>query len=201
VAQAQTSGEGRILTIPNVFSLIRLLCVPVFVYLVFGVDPPRRAAAAYLLGALGATDWVDGYIARHFNQVSTVGKILDPAADRILLATAVFVILVDGAVPPWLGLAVALREVVVTVAVLALAAKGARRIDVTWVGKAGTFALMFSFPFFLGGHAPDLWWHHLARLLGWGFGIPGLVLSYYAAAAYVPLARTALREGGVGSTP
>jgi cardiolipin synthase len=192
-------GEDRVLTIPNLFSVGRLLCVPLFLYLLFATHPPRRAAAAYLLGALGATDWVDGYIARHFHQVSTLGKVLDPTADRVLLATGVIGILIDGAVPVWLGVAVIVREVAISAAVLVLAAKGARRIDVTWVGKAGTFALMFSFPLFLGGHAPDLWWHHLSRLLGWAFGIPGLVLSYYAAATYIPIARAALREGRVGS--
>jgi cardiolipin synthase len=197
---SEAPGTDRVLTIPNLLSLIRLGCVPVFLWMLFGTDPPRRAAAAYLIAVLGATDWVDGYIARRFNQVSTVGKVLDPAADRILLATSVIAILVDGAIPAWIAIAAIVREVLVSIAVLALAAAGARRIDVQWVGKAGTFALMFAFPLFLGGHAPDLWWHSTARALGWGFAIPGLVLSYYAAATYVPIARAALREGRVGSS-
>lgn len=194
-----SGGEDRIFTIPNLLSLVRLGCVPVFLYLLFGTDPPRRAAAAYLLGGLGATDWVDGYVARHFNQVSTLGKILDPAADRILVATSVIATLVDRAVPAWIGVAVVTRELVVSAATLALAAAGARRIDVTWVGKAGTFALMFAFPLFLGGHAPDLWWHTTAKVLAYTFALPGLVLSYYAAATYIPIARAALKEGRVGS--
>jgi cardiolipin synthase (CMP-forming) len=190
-------GEDRILTVPNVVTVVRLLCVPIFLWLLF--DQHKRAEAAFLLGALGATDFVDGYIARHFNQVSTLGKVLDPMADRIMLGTAIIAIMIDGAVPAWLGVAVIVREAAVSLAVVALAAAGARRIDVQWVGKAGTLALMFSFPFFLGGHAPDLWWHSTSEFLGWAFGIPGLVLSYYAAATYVPIARTALREGRVGS--
>jgi cardiolipin synthase len=198
---SEAQAPDRVLTVPNLISLIRLACIPVFLWLLFGNDPPRRAAAAYLIAVLGATDWVDGYIARHFNQVSTLGKILDPTADRLLLATSIVAILIDGAVPLWLGIAVIFREVAVSIAVLALAAAGARRIDVTWVGKAGTFALMFAFPLFLGGHAPDLWWHTTAKVLGWCFAVPGLVLSYYAAAAYVPIARAALREGRVGSQP
>ena len=194
-------GEGRILTIPNLISLIRLLCVPVFVWLLFGTNPPHRAAAAYLLGALGATDWVDGYIARHFGQVSTLGKILDPAADRILLGVGIICIMIDGAVPLWLGLTVVIREALVSLVVVALAALGARRIDVQWVGKAGTFALMFAFPLFLAGHAQDLSWHRLAHVLAWCFAVPGLPLSLYAAVTYIPLARRALAEGRVASAP
>ena len=187
------------LTVPNLLSLIRLLCVPLFVWMLFGADPPHRAGAAYLLGILGATDWVDGYVARHFNQVSTLGKVLDPAADRILLGVGIVCITIDGAVPVWIGVTVLTREVLVSIAVLVLAAMGARRIDVQWVGKAGTFALMFAFPLFLAGHEPTLSWDGLARFLAWCFVIPGLALSLYAAATYVPLARRALAEGRVGS--
>jgi cardiolipin synthase len=196
----RTDNEtDRVLTVPNLVTTIRLLCVPLFLYLLFWADPPHRVAAAYLLAALGATDWVDGYTARRWHQVSSVGKILDPTADRILLGTAVVAILIDHALPTWLAIAAITREVVVAAAALTLAAAGARRIDVTWVGKAGTFALMFSFPLFLGAHAPDLWWRHEARFLAYAWGIPGIVLSYYAAAAYIPIARTALKEGRVGS--
>lgn len=197
--QSQPDQPDRILTVPNLVTLVRLLCVPVFLWLLFGNEPPRRAAAAYLLGVLGATDWVDGYVARHFNQVSTFGKVFDPTADRILLVTSIAAIIIDGAAPLWLVVAALAREIAVGAAALVLAAKGVRRIDVTWFGKAGTFALMFSFPLFLGGNAPDLWWHETARTLGWLFGIPGLVLSYFAAALYVPIARDAMKQRGVGS--
>ena len=190
-----TAGESRVLTVPNLLSLVRLACVPLFLWLLFGPDPPRRAAAAYLLGALGATDWVDGFIARRFHQVSTLGKVLDPTADRILLGVGVVAIMIDGAVPVWLGVIVIVREVLVSLAVVALAAAGARRIDVQWAGKAGTFGLMFAFPLLLAGYRHAVFWHSLARFLGWGCAVPGLLLSWYAAATYVPLARQALREG------
>src|SRR6185295_15479886 len=99
VLSTQRARDDRVLTVPNAISIVRLLCVPLFVYLLFGRDD--RAYAAWLLGALGATDWVDGYIARHFDQVSTLGKVLDPMADRILLGVAVIALLVDGTVPTW----------------------------------------------------------------------------------------------------
>ena len=185
------------LTIPNVVSVVRLCCVPLFLYLLFGRD--NRAAAAYLLGGLGATDWIDGYIARHFDQVSTVGKVLDPTADRILLGVAVIAIMIDGSVPLWIGALTIVREVLVSGAVIVLAALGARRIDVTWAGKAGTFALMFAFPLFLGSHADNLGWQGLAGVLAWIFVIPGIILSWYAAIAYVPLGLDAFREGRVES--
>jgi len=186
------AGEDRVLTLPNVISLARLACIPIFVWLLFSRH--QRYQAAWLLGALGATDWVDGYIARHFHQVSTLGKVLDPVADRLLLGVGVVAILIDGSVPPVVAWAVIVREVLVSVAVLGLAAMGAARIDVTWFGKAGTFCNLFAFPFFLAGGS-DVWWHATAHTLGWVFAVPGLLLSWYAAALYVPIARRALRAG------
>jgi cardiolipin synthase len=190
------AGEGRIVTIPNALSVGRLLCAPLFVYLLFRAH--ERYAAAWLLAALGLTDWVDGFIARRYGQVSELGKVLDPTADRILLGTAMIAILVDGSVPVWVAVAALTREALVSIAAVALAILGARRIDVQWVGKAGTFAMMFAFPFFLASHAA-IGWRDEARVLAWLFAIPGLVLGWYAAATYVPLARQALREGREGT--
>lgn len=193
-------GEDRIVTIPNALSLVRLACVPWFLYLLFGSEPHNRYGAALLLAALGCTDWVDGYIARHFNQVSTVGKVLDPTADRIMLIVGIGGILVDGSAPLWVGIAVLAREALVSVAVVVLAAMGARRIDVQWAGKAGTFACMVAFPLFLTSHS-TAGWADTAGTLAWLWVLPGLVLSWYAALTYVPMAKNALREGRVGSAP
>lgn len=191
-------GEDRILTVPNVVTVVRLLCVPVFLWLLF--DQHERAAAAFLLGGLGATDFVDGYVARHFHQVSTLGKVLDPLADRILLMTGVAAILVDGSVPAVIAWATLVREVLVAGAFLVLAALGARRIDVQWAGKAGTFGLMFAFPLFLIGHDVGFSLHHAAEFLAWCCAIPALVLAWYAAITYLPMARQALREGRLPSS-
>lgn len=184
--------EARVLTLPNVITLVRLACLPVFLWLLFGAED--RAAAAWLLAALGVTDWVDGYLARHMHQESELGKVLDPVADRLLFFVGAGGILIDGSVPTWFAVIVLVRETLVGGATLLLAALGARRIDVTWFGKAGTFGLMMAFPLFLASHS-DLSWADTAGVLAWLTGIPGLVLSLYAAVLYVPLARRALAEG------
>ena len=184
------TGDHRVVTIPNVISLVRLLFVPVFCYLLLAEERP--IAAGVLLAVLGATDWVDGWIARRFHQGSELGKLLDPTADRILLLVAIVILMIDGSVPIWLGTLVLVRETVISVAVLALAAAGAARIDVQWAGKAGTLALMFGLPAFL---LADTWDQWVLWLAAWGFSLGGLLLSYYAAVQYLPLARAALREG------
>jgi cardiolipin synthase len=183
---------ARVLTLPNLITVVRLSCLPLFCWLLFAQDD--RAAAAWLLAGLGATDWVDGYLARHMDQVSELGKILDPVADRLLFIVGAGGILIDGSVPTWFAVVVLVREILVGATTLILAALGARRIDVTWFGKAGTFGLMIAFPLFLASHS-ELSWADTAGVLAWLAGIPGLALSLYAAVLYVPLARQALAEG------
>jgi cardiolipin synthase (CMP-forming) len=178
-------------TIPNLISLLRLLCVPVFVWLVLGADRPL--VAGVLLAVLGATDWVDGWIARRYDQGSAIGKVLDPVADRILLIAGAVVLLVDGTVPRWVGVLVLAREALISLATLGLALAGARRIDVLWVGKAGTLALMFALPGFLLLSVTDGAAHAVLWGATWCFTIGGLLLSYWAAVQYVPAARSALR--------
>ncbi|SRR5579885_3653981 len=185
------AGADRILTIPNVITVVRLLLLPVFVWLLFN---DHKAAAAGLLAALGITDFLDGYIARHFDQGSELGKVLDPIADRLLFFVGAGAILISGDVPVGYAVIVLVREVLVSVGTIVLAAMGARRIDVTWYGKAGTLCHMVAFPLFLAEAAP-VSWHALAGFCAWGFAIPGVVLSWYAAFLYIPLAKQALAEG------
>lgn len=192
---ADVEDSGRVATLPNVVSLVRLACVPLFLWLLLGRE--ARVAAALLLGLLGVTDWIDGWIARHFHQGSELGKVLDPTADRILLIAAGVALLIDGSVPAWVGIVVLAREAVIGVAVLALAVAGARRIEVQWAGKAGTLSLMFALPGFLLAETVDTG-RPLLLAVTWVFAVAGLLLSYYAAVRYLPLARAALREGRTG---
>jgi len=184
----------RVLTVPNVLSVVRLLCIPLFLWLLFAAD--ERTAAFLLLAFLGVTDWIDGWVARRFHQESELGKILDPVADRAVLFTAAIALTADGVVPLFVGVAVLAREAAISITTLALAAAGARRIDVQWVGKAGAFFLFIAFPGFLWvdtlgpGALRDF-----LSFATWTLTVLGLGFSYYAAFTYIPLARTALREG------
>jgi cardiolipin synthase len=189
-------GLDRVLTVPNALSILRLVFLGLFVWLLVTTDD--RVAAALLLGAAGVTDFFDGYIARRFHQVSRLGAVLDPTVDRVVLVTSILSITVYGAVPIWLTAVVLGREVLVSVAVLVLAAMGARRIEVLWVGKASTFGLMVCFPLFLGGDGPGLWARVLTDLT-WVVAVPALGASLYSAAAYVPEARHALAAGRTGA--
>ncbi len=191
-ALPDATDTSRVLTVPNVITMVRLALLPVFVYLLFGADD--RASAAWLLAALGITDFADGYIARHFNQVSDLGKVLDPVADRLLFFVGIGAILIDGSVPVWLAVVVLGREALVAAATLVLAGMGAARVDVTWFGKAGAFGFMIAFPLFLAHHS-NLSWAGVADELAWIAAGPALAFSLWSVVLYVPLARKALRDG------
>lgn len=183
--------RDNVLTVPNVISILRLGAVPIFVWLLLGKDQPL--AAAILLSVLGATDWVDGWVARKYDQVSELGKILDPTADRVMFLVAVFSMLLDGSVPLLFGILTLVRESVVAISALILAGFGARSLDVTWYGKTSSFGLMFAFPLFLFAAALTGTQSDVYTILAYTIGIPSLVLHYYAAFGYIPLARNALK--------
>ncbi len=183
----------RLLTVPNLFTLARLLCLPVFLYLLFVQD--NRAAAAWLLGGLGATDWVDGYLARRLGQVSEFGKKFDPTVDRLLFIVATVAIIIDEAAPVWFCLLVVIREVLVggTIAIATLFF-GMVRFDVSWWGKAATFLLMFAIPGFMLG-ASDFPGNEAFQVAAWLVGIPGLIISWITAVGYIPKIRAGIAAG------
>jgi len=162
----------------------------------------HRAIAAWLLAFLGATDWIDGFLARRLDQVSNIGKIIDPVADRLLVIVGLLAVAGAAGVPWWFALTTLTREVLVSVMTLVLAALGAARIDVLWWGKVSTFALMTTFPLFLlttnPHHATPVAWQHAARDVCWVIGIMGLSLSWLVLAGYVRPALVALRDGRQG---
>lgn len=190
---AGTVEANGLLTAPNLFTLLRLCCIPLFFWLLFGRD--NRAGAAWLLGGLGATDWVDGYIARRFDQVSEFGKIFDPTADRILFISTITGIIINHAAPIWFCVLVLVREIGfgATVAALTLFYK-MKRFDVTWWGKTATFGMMFAIPGFMIGHS-DLTGHTAFEIAAWILGIPSLILSYWVAINYIPTLRAGVRDG------
>ena len=184
-------------TWPNLVTSVRLAVIPLYVWLVATTD--HRAIAAWILAGLGATDWIDGYLARRLGQTSNLGKILDPVADRILVMTSVLSVALVGAVPWWFALATLGREVLVSTLTVLLAALGAARIDVLWWGKVSTFALMTAYPWFLISSVPSgatmASWQSGLRAVTWVVGVAGLALAWAVLAGYVQPALRALQTG------
>ena len=173
--------EGRILTVPNAISFARLLGVPLFLYLLLVAE--ADAAAVVVLAVGGTTDWVDGYFARRLGQVSRLGELLDPLADRLyILATLVAFTARD--VVPWQFTAALLaREAAMLVPLAVLRRQGYGPPPVNYVGKTATFVLLFAFPvLLLATAAPDT--AAVAGPIGWGLAWWGLVLYWIAGAMY-----------------
>lgn len=194
---SRRQGEDRILTVPNALTALRLACLPVFLLLLAQPDHQGQLAAACLLAGLGVTDGLDGYVARHFNQVTSLGKLADPLVDRVLVLSATIGAVAVGAIPVWLLVLVLTREALVLAGAGVIAFAGARRLDVSWAGKAGTFGLMCALPLFLMGDAPFRW-SGTAQTLAWVAAGCGLALGWYALAGYVPRAHAAYLEARAG---
>jgi cardiolipin synthase (CMP-forming) len=182
----------RVLTIPNGISAARLLGVPAFLWLVLG---PRTAAAdAWAVGILiasAASDWLDGKIARAFNQESRLGQVLDPAADRLYIAATLIALAVRAIIPWWLVGVLAARELAVAVALAALRRRGFGPLQVSFVGKAATACLLYAFPLlFLGSHGGPA--ATFARIVGWAFAIWGVALYWTSGGLYLAQARQLL---------
>jgi cardiolipin synthase (CMP-forming) len=168
-------------TIPNAISLLRLLAVPYFWYVLAG---QRNVAwAAWLILIIGASDWIDGFLARRLNQVSQVGKFLDPLADRVMIATALIGGLIYDVIPVVIGWALIARELLVGLGVLVLIARRVGSIEVRYLGKLATFLLYGAIPAFYlqsAGVLPELF-----GPVGWITGGPGLVLYWWVGGQYL----------------
>lgn len=186
-----TAGSA-IVTIPNMVSVARLLLVPVFVWLIV-VD--RLAAAGLLLGVIGATDWIDGYLARRLGQVSELGKILDPVADRLAVATAVIGGLIVGVLPAWFAWALIVREAVVAVGAVVLATRLRGKLEVRYIGKLSTLLLYFAITGWYIGVGASIPVMEIGAVV---VGVPGLVLYWVAAWQYLGDARALTAAGRSG---
>ena len=176
----------RVLTVPNAISIARLAGVPVFLWLVLGPHADWWAVA--LLIAAGVSDWLDGKLARAWNQQSRLGQVLDPAADRLYIAATLAALAIRGIIPWWLVAVLVLRELVLAVALLALRHHSIGPLQVSFLGKAATLCLLYAFPLlFLGSHAGAA--ALAARVIGWAFAIWGTALYWWAAALYLIQAR------------
>lgn len=180
----------RVATLPNLISFVRILLIPVFVGLI--LNHGTEAAGLALLAAVVATDWIDGYIARHTGQVSNLGKILDPVADRLALTAALVAMVVRDAFPLWAAILVIGRDALILVAGVVLLVRHRIRLDVRWVGKAATFGLMCSIPLVAWGNF-GLPFHRFALTSGWLIFVPAIALYYLATIVYAVDVVRALR--------
>jgi cardiolipin synthase len=179
-------GQGRIVTVPNAISVARLAGVPVFLWLILG--PKADWWAVGLLIGAGASDWLDGKIARAWNQTSRLGQVLDPAADRLYIAATLVGLALRGIIPWWLVGLLATRELVLGVALLALRRYSYGPLQVSLIGKGATMCLLYAFPLlFLAEHAGTA--ALVARIAGWAFAIWGSALYWWAAWLYLVQAR------------
>jgi cardiolipin synthase len=181
----------RLLTIPNLLSVIRLALVPVFLWLLLG--PKADGWALAILVYAGISDWADGKIARLFNQTSRLGAMLDPAADRLYTLATVVAFVVRDIVPWWIAALLVLRDVVVGICIWVLGRKGFAPPEVTYIGKAATFNLLYAMPLMLlaqGGSTAAT----MARPVAYAFAIWGGALFLWSGVLYLVQTRAALRS-------
>jgi cardiolipin synthase (CMP-forming) len=182
-------ASSAILTVPNLLSFVRILLIPLFVYLI--VHEGTELAGISLFAAVAATDWVDGYIARRTNQVSELGKVLDPVADRLAIAAGLVAMMVRGAIPVWAGLAILVRDVAILAAGAVVLTRRKVRVDVRFIGKAATFNLMAAITFIAWGNL-DQPFADATLAVGWVLYAVGIAEYYLAAAWYAGDLRRAL---------
>jgi cardiolipin synthase len=184
----------RVFTIPNVISLIRLMAIPVFLYLVW---TQRDLAGFIVLVAAVLTDFVDGLVARKLNQVSKLGQFLDPFADRLFIAAAVIALAIRDVIPVWLVVAVMARDALLGIGAIILSRWGVGTLPVKWLGKWATFALLFSLPLFLLGAIVEPI-GQVANPLAWAVALSGTALYWWVGFSYLFEAVAIARTGGRG---
>lgn len=182
--------SDRIITVPNLISLIRLAAIPVFLWLVLGAEDV--AGATILFAIIAGTDWVDGFLARRLDQVTKLGKTLDPVADRLMIAAAVIAGLIAAIVPPVIGITLMVREVYMAVIALWLASRRGGTLEVRWLGKVATFVVYSSIGWFYMAEIPFL--EVLTLPLAWIAGIGGLIMYWITAIQYTSDARRVVSE-------
>ena len=181
VEGAVQTASDRVLTIPNALSAARLVGVPIFLWLVLN---EYDAAAVLVLMVSGFTDWLDGKIARRWNQMSRLGQLLDPAADRLYILATLVGLTVRDVVPLWLTVALVGRDVLLSFTLPILRRHGYGPLPVHFLGKAATFNLLAGFPLLLLGEGDSLV-SQVAHAFGWAFAIWGTALYWWAGVLYV----------------
>jgi CDP-diacylglycerol--glycerol-3-phosphate 3-phosphatidyltransferase len=172
----------RVLTVPNVLSAARLVLIVVFVYLLLGTHAYGWAVAVLMIS--GASDWLDGKLARLLNQYTRLGELLDPAVDRLYMVVVPISFAIAGLVPWWIIVVLIVRDGLLAAMLPVLRSRGLSALPVTYIGKAATFALMSAFPLILLGQW-DALWSRVIGDIGWAFLIWGIGMYLWAFVLYV----------------
>ena len=188
----RSPSSSRVLTVPNGISAARIALIPVFVWLV--LDHDTTTAGVVLFAIVVATDWVDGMIARRTGQVSDVGKILDPVADRLAIAAGLVALVIRGIFPLWAAAAILVRDLAVLLVAAVVLVRRDVRVEVRWIGKLATFSLMAAIPMVSWGSL-GLPLAAAATVGGWAAYAVGIVEYYIAAFAYLGDIRRASYRG------
>lgn len=192
MAGATGDVHDRVLTVPNALSVLRLLLIPVFLYLLLVAHAHGWAVAVLMFS--GFSDWADGKIARLVaNQSSRLGELLDPAVDRIYMVTVPIALALAGAVPWWIVLTLIGRDTILAATLPVLRSRGLTALPVTYIGKGATFALMSAFPLILLGQW-DAMWSRVILACGWAFLLWGLGLYLWSGALYLFQVRLVARR-------
>jgi cardiolipin synthase len=189
---ARGPSSSRVLTVPNGISAARIALIPVFVALI--IDHDTTTAGLVLFAVVVATDWVDGTIARRTGQVSDVGKILDPVADRLAIAAGLIALVLRGIFPLWAAAAILVRDLTVLLVGAIALLRSDVRVEVRWIGKLATFSLMAAIPMVSWGNLA-LPLAAAATVCGWAAYAVGIVEYYIAAWAYLGDIRHASYRG------
>jgi cardiolipin synthase len=192
MAGAAGDVRDRVLTVPNALSVLRLVLVPVFLYLLLVVHANGWAVGVLMFS--GFSDWADGKIARMVaNQSSRLGELLDPAVDRIYMVTVPVALAIYGAVPWWIVLTLIGRDAVLAATLPVLRSRGLTALPVTYVGKAATFALMSGFPLILLGQW-DALWSRVVLACGWAFLVWGMAMYLWSGVLYLVQVTMVVRQ-------
>jgi cardiolipin synthase (CMP-forming) len=171
----------RVLTIPNILSILRLCLLPVFLWLVLG--PEADGIAVAVLMFMGISDYFDGYLARRWDQSSELGAVLDPVADRLYILAVVVGLGLREIIPLWLAVVLPLRDLLLWGLVPFLRTRGYSALPVHFLGKAATAALLYAFPLLLLGDGTSTF-AEVCRIFGWAFAIWGVGMYWWAGVLY-----------------
>jgi cardiolipin synthase len=189
-APGQAAAADAVWTIPNALSVLRLLGVPLFLWLLLG--PHADLAALIVLAVAGFTDWLDGVLARALNQTSRLGALLDPAADRLYILSTLLGLVLRNIIPWWLVAVLVGRDVLLLLTVPGLRRIGLKALPVNYLGKAATFALLYAFPLLIvGAYHGSL--AAVAKPIAWAFTLWGTGMYLWAGVMYLQQYRSVMR--------